>query len=218
VIGPSATDWVDVLVPPLLEALLVVALAAGALAVIVRQPRWLQKLAVDSGISRVSLLGIEVELKAAYDLRDLEAPDAVALNAFSILSVRLEPVVHRRGVLWIDDKPDGNRHEVELLRRLGVQVEQVRCTARALTRLREPSMPINVVIANWTRPHDTTAAGDDVVGALRDAGYEVPVAFYVGNASAERKAEAAAAGAVGLTAVPDELLKLALVELATASA
>jgi CheY-like chemotaxis protein len=73
------------------------------------------------------------------------------------------------------------------------------------------------VIANWTRPDDHVATGVDVAAALRNAGYDLPVLFYVGDASPERKSTAAAAGAIGVTAVPDELLKLALVELATAS-
>jgi CheY-like chemotaxis protein len=214
----SGTNWVDLLVGPAWQALLVVALGAIALAIILRQPRWLQSLTINAGISRISLLGIEVELTAAYHARKLKAPEADALHAFSILSARLEPVVQRRGVLWIDDKPHGNRHEVELLRRLGVQVDQVRSTANALARLKEPSMPINLVVANWTRPDDKVAAGIHVVAALRDAGYAVPIIFYVGIPSLERKAEAAKAGAVGLTSQPDELLKLALVELATASA
>jgi CheY-like chemotaxis protein len=212
------TDWVELLLGPAWEALLVILLAAIALAIILRQPRWLRSLAANAGISRLSLLGVEVELEAAFKLRGLDAPDADALRGFSVLGARLEPVVRSRGVLWIDDKPEGNRHEAGLLRRLGVQVEQVRCTQRAIPRLREPSMSIDLVIANWTRPDDHVATGVDVVAALRTAGYHVPVLFYVGDASPERKAAAAAAGAVGVTAVPDEMLKLALVELATASA
>jgi CheY-like chemotaxis protein len=213
--NPSlATDWVQVLVGPAWEALLVVLVAAGAVTFAARRPLVVQKLAADAGISRISLLGIEVELAAAFEARRQPPPQATTLHAFKILSARLEPLVRGRGVVWIDDKPDGNRHEVELLRKLGVQVDQVRSTARALARLREPSMPIDVVIANWTRAD--AVAGADVVAALRDAGYAVPVMFYVGDASPERKAAAAAAGAVGLTNAPDELLKLALVELATA--
>ena len=216
-IAANDTNWVDLLVGPAWEALLVILLAAAALAVIVRQPRWLQSLAANAGISKLSLLGIEVELKAAFKFRELDEPDAETLRAFSVLGARLEPVVRGRGVLWIDDKPAGNRHEAGLLRRLGVQVEQVRCTQRAIPRLYEPSMSIDLVIANWTRPDDHVATGVDVIAALRNAGHDVPVLFYVGDASAERKADAAAAGAIGVTAVPDELLKLALVELATAS-
>jgi hypothetical protein len=40
--------------------------------------------------------------------------------------------------------------------------------------------------------------------------------MYVADASGERRATAAGLGAKGLTAEPDELLKQALVELATA--
>jgi CheY-like chemotaxis protein len=211
--APVATDWAGLLVGPAWQAFLVVVLAAAALLLLMRQPVWLQKLMMNGGISRISLLGIEVELAEAYKERDQNPPGPGTLQAFSILSRRLEPVVRGRGVLWIDDNPDGNRHEVELLRRLGVQVNQVRSTAQALARLKEPTMPIDLVIADYARPDDTLATGAAVIATLRDAGFRVPIVFYVGDASPDRRAEAAAAGAVGLTAAPDELLKLTLVEL-----
>jgi CheY-like chemotaxis protein len=213
-IAPLATDWVELLAGPAWEALLVVLLATAVLVLVARRPLWLHRLAADAGISRISLLGIEVELMAAYEARSQTPPGAATLHAFSILGARLEPLVRGRGVLWIDDKPEGNRHEAGLLRTLGIQVDQVRSTARAQARLREPTMSIDLVIANWTR--SDAIGGADVVAALRDAGHDVTVIFYVGNASPERKAEAAAVGAAGLTNAPDELLKLTLVELATA--
>jgi CheY-like chemotaxis protein len=214
--APAATDWGEVLVTPIWGAVVAAGLALGALWLVGRRPRWLDRLLRASGASSLNVMGVEVELSAAYTLRGLPSPDPDQRYALSALAGRIEPLLRGRGVLWIDAKPSNNRHEVAALRGLGVQVDQVASTAAARARLNEPTMPIDLVIANWTRPHDKVADGIDVLPALCAPGRSAPLVFYVGDASPERKAQAAAAGAVGLTNEPDELFRLALVQLATA--
>ncbi|HEY6779720.1 MAG TPA: hypothetical protein VI111_02130, partial [Thermoleophilaceae bacterium] len=47
---------------------------------------------------------------------------------------------------------------------------------------------------------------------------EIPLVFYVGDVTPERRAQAARLGAVAVTKTPDELLRFVLVELSTAGA
>jgi CheY-like chemotaxis protein len=218
--APLATDWADLLIGPAWQALVAV-LAAVALGVIAYTYRSrLGDLAADAGISKLTVMGVELELitretRAAYAERNQTPPPKAALRALALLGSRLEPLVRGQQVLWIDDKPNGNRHEVELLEALGVEVAPVASFSAAMTRIGAPDTHVDVVITNWTRPADP-ADGLAVIDRLRDAGSGAPVIFYVGDASAERRAAAAGRGAAGLTDKPDELLKVALVELATA--
>ena len=75
------------------------------------------------------------------------------------------------------------------------------------------------MISDWTR--GGRAEGPELLERLRtDAGTRavrrLPVIYYVGDASPDRRARAAELGAVALTNAPDELLKFALVELSVA--
>lgn len=73
----------------------------------------------------------------------------------------------------------------------------------------------DLIISDWTRAG--AEEGPDLLERLRSTGHNLPYVFYVADASATRRARAAELGAVGIAVLPDELLKYALVELATAS-
>lgn len=58
---PLATDWAEVLVPPVWSAVLLISFVL--LAVLFKRP--LKRVLAELGISRFSILGIDVELAAA---------------------------------------------------------------------------------------------------------------------------------------------------------
>jgi CheY-like chemotaxis protein len=212
---PAATDWAQILLEPLWA--LVVAILAVGLVWLFRRP--LQRLGRDLGLARLSIFGIDVEgiegqARAAFEMHRIPAPDRRDLRAFGLLSARLAPLVSGRTVLWVDDRPTNNAIEIQLLRKLGVDVVTALDTQEALERFATVRHRFDLVISDWTRsgPND----GPELALALQHRGRPTPVLFYVGDASPARRALAAELGAVGVTGLPDELLKLALVELATA--
>jgi CheY-like chemotaxis protein len=213
---PLATDWAEVLVPPVWSAtlLLIILVLAWAL----RRP--LTRVFAALGVSRLSILGVDVEwltnqAEDAYSARNLPAPGRGELRAFALLGVRLEPLIRDRRILWVDDNPANNETEAMLLRKLGVEVENATGTEEAVTRLRRDPARFDLVISDWTRGGNRDA-GPELLTELGLAGIGLPVLMYVEDTSTERKARVAELGAKGITAEPDELLKQALVELATA--
>ena len=213
---PLATDWAEVLVPPVWSAVLLACLLL--LALLFRKP--LTRVFAGLGISRLSILGVDVEYIAerteeAFDSREMSAPEREELRAFALLSVRLAPLVRDRRILWVDDEPESNETEARLLRRLGVDVENATATEEALERLRLDPGRFDLVISDWTRGTDTEA-GPRLLEALLNRGNERPVLLYVKRVDGERYARASELGADGITAEPDDLLKQVLVELSTA--
>lgn len=209
---PLATDWPQLLLTPLWSAIVAVLLLC--LAVALRRP--LSRRLGQLGISRVSLLGVDVEWIAdqtadAYRGRQLSVPAAGHLRAFAILGARLTPLVRNRRVLWVDDRPQGNAAEARLLRRLGVDIDGAPTTEAALTMIATDPAPFDLVISDWDR-----GGGDDALDLahrLDEAGSDVPIVVYAGTRTSERSAKAAEAGIAAVTTEPDELLKHVLVEL-----
>jgi len=213
---PLATDWAEVLVPPVWGAFLLVMVVL--LAVLFKRP--LKRVLAELGISRFSILGIDVEgiadeAEHAYVQREARAPGRGELRAFARLSGQLAPLVRERRVLWVDDEPQNNEIEARLLRRLGVEVENALDTEEALERLRRDPARFDLVVSDWARGEDADA-GRTLLEALRASPRRWPVLMYVGHADEQRRVEAAALGAKTLTDEPDELLKQVLVELAAA--
>jgi CheY-like chemotaxis protein len=213
---PLATDWAEVLVPPIWSAVLIV----GLVLLIGLFKRPIGRVLRELGLSNLKILGIDMEdivseTKDAYSKRDRDAPGEGELRAFARLSGQLAPLVRERRVLWVDDEPDNNEVEARLLRRLGVEVENALGTEEALARLRRDPARFDLVVSDWRRGGDADA-GRTLLEALGGSRRRLPVLMYVGEADERRRAEAAALGAKALTDEPDELLKQVLVELATA--
>ncbi len=214
---PLATDWAEVLVPPIWSAILVVGLAL--LLVVFKRP--VRYLLNELGISRLNILGIDIEgiadeTESAYVKRRRDAPERGELQAFARLSEQLAPLVRFRRVLWVDDEPDNFEIEARLLRKLGVAIEIVPDTEGALAKLRSEAANFDLVISDWRRGDDHEA-GRTLLEALRDEPRRWPVILYVGEVLPERRIAAAELGAKAITNEPDELLKQALVELAAAA-
>lgn len=211
----AATDWVQLFIAPIWTGVVLV-LALGAIW-IARKP--LRRLLPDFEVSRISLFGVDLERitgarAEAYRKQGLEVPSRSQLQPIVEMGTALVPFVRGRRVLWVDDNPHWIESEVRALRNLGVDVETALTTGDALDALERNPARFDLLISDWSR-HGSDA-GPELLKELRHRSVALPLVFYVGYPSASRRAEAAALGAVAVTSLPDELLKYALVELATA--
>jgi CheY-like chemotaxis protein len=213
--APLATDWVELLLGPIWSA--IVALIALALVVAFRRP--LGRLLWKLGVTRINLLGVDVEwivdqTADAYRHRQLPVPAIPHLRAFGILSARLAPLVKNHRLLWVDDNPQGNNTEARLLRRLGVEIEGATDTRQALDSIAGSPAPFDLVISDWDRGGGDDAL--DLVRQMRSQNIEIPVVVYAGMVDAYRRAKAADLGISAVVREPDALLSHVLVELSLA--
>ncbi len=187
---PLATDWAEVLVPPVWSAVLVLILLLLAWAL--RKP--LTRALAAMGVSRLSVMGVDVEWITnqagnAYRARDRDTPAREELRAFALLGVRLKPLIQGRRILWIDDLPAIHDTEALLLRRLGVDVENALSTEEGMERLRRDLTRFDLIVSDWTRGSNEEA-GPELLASLAGDGIGLPVLMYVGEVSAERRAQA----------------------------
>lgn len=208
-------DWVTLVLAPVWGV--VVAAGTLLLAWVFRRP--LRVAIRDLGIRSVSIGGLTVEwvteqALAAYRERgDLAEAQPERVRAAAAVGVHLRDLIHGRRILWVDDVPENNANEMAIFRELGVRIEIATATEPAVAAT--TSSPPDLVISDWQRKEDA-AAGPRLAEQLRDAGLNVPVVFYVGKVFDERRVRAALVGAAGITHQPDQLLKLAIMELAAA--
>lgn len=112
-------------------------------------------------------------------------------------------------VLWVDDRPAGNRGETAVLAKLQIEVVTALSTPQALQCLESDTEGFDLVISDWERDGEAAEAGLRLLAALRDKGFSMPVIFYHGARGAqraERAAQALRAGAFGDAVVPAELM------------
>ena len=120
----------------------------------------------------------------------------------------------QKRVLWVDDRPDGNRLETAALAHLQIEVVAVRSTDAALQAVAADSEGFDLVISDWERPAEGPQAGLRLLQTLRAAGSAVPLVYYhatFGVAQREQRADQArAAGALGEAVLPSDLMALVL--------
>jgi CheY-like chemotaxis protein len=114
-------------------------------------------------------------------------------------------------ILWVDDHPSNNRNESRMFRSFGGLVTFACTTREAIDALRaahDQARPFHVIISDMLRdvpPPENPEAGLDMLAALKAAGVNVPVIFYVG---VTRLGAGTPLGAFGITYRPDVLLTL----------
>ena len=116
-------------------------------------------------------------------------------------------------VLWVDERPDGNRFEAAALAKLQIEVVTARSTDEALQRIAADTEGFALVISDWERTGEPAEAGLRLLARLPPAGLHCPLIFYHGVRGAQREAralQARAAGALGEAVRPDELMTLVL--------
>jgi len=123
--------------------------------------------------------------------------------AEAVPDARAQRRLQGRLVLWVDDRPDNNRHERQALEALGVRFALSTSTEDALDQLRH--QPFDLIISDMGRPPDPQA-GYTLLDKLRSEGDRTPFVIYAGSRSPEHVKEARRRGALGCTNSPQELI------------
>jgi len=110
-------------------------------------------------------------------------------------------------VLWVDDTPEGNTRERDLMTTMDMSVTTCLSTEDALALLERPESQFDVVISNMSRPPDPQA-GYTLLDAMRERGDTTPFVVYSGSDKPEHDQLAKEHGALGSTNRPQELVNL----------
>ena len=149
-------------------------------------------------------LSVAARMRGVADIDSAEAEDMAAA---------LIDMPEQKRVLWVDDKPEANRHEVAALAKLQIEVVAVHSTDDALARLDTDEEGFDLVLSDWSRPEaldGAPSAGLKLLRALAARPRRLPVIFYHGEFDADRRAARRdmllRAGAFGEAVTPGELL------------
>lgn len=155
------------------------------------------------------LADVETQLGEAARLRGQGAPAGADLRR---AAAPLIDTPDQKRVLWVDDRPEGNRHETAALAKLQIEVLNARSTAEAEALIANDEEGIDLVISDWERRGDGAQAGLDLLQRLRASHPGIPLIYYHGTFDAARRAQlqrlAQAGGAFGEAVLPLELLEL----------
>ena len=151
-------------------------------------------------------LSVAARMRGVADIGSAEAEDMAAA---------LIDMPEQKRVLWVDDKPEANHHEVAALAKLQIEVVAVHSTDDALARLDTDEEGFDLVLSDWSRPEaldGAPSAGLKLLRALAAGPRRLPVIFYHGEFDAERRVARRdtllRAGAFGEAVTPGELLAL----------
>ena len=150
------------------------------------------------------------ELSVAARMRGVAGIDSAEAED---MAAALIDMPEQKRVLWVDDKPEANRHEVAALAKLQIEVVGVHSTDDALARLDTDEEGFDLVLSDWSRPEaldGAPSAGLKLLRALAARPRRLPVIFYHGEFDADRRAARRdmllRAGAFGEAVTPGELL------------
>lgn len=156
---------------------------------------------------------------AAQQARGGPAPSTAALQRQALALIDGD---HLPRVLWVDDHPEGNLAEADMLARLQIELVQVRSTEEALARLRSDPEPFDLALSDWQRHAEGPDACLRLQQALQQSGLGVPLVVYHGGFDAalrrDRAERARRAGLFGEAVLPGELLVLVQAALARPAA
>lgn len=151
-------------------------------------------------------LAVAARMRGVAEMGSAEAVDMAAA---------LIDMPEQKRVLWMDDKPGGNRHEVAALAKLQIEVVAVHSTEEALARLDTDEEGFDLVLSDWDRPEaleGAPSAGLKLLRALAARPRRLPVIFYHGAFDPARRSTRRdlllRAGAFGEAVSPGELLAL----------
>lgn len=112
------------------------------------------------------------------------------------------PILRHAQILWVDDNPENNIYEREVLRTLGSNTDIVTSTQQGMVALQ--SKVYDLVISDMSRG-STPDEGLVLLQEMRKRRFPQRMVFYVGNVDPEKGKPAES---FGITDRPDELLHL----------
>lgn len=198
----GSDDATDAAIISTLPALIAVILVASFVV-----GNWSRFGALIHRISGVKVAGIQLEL-ATTTLKKARPDHPVTSEAAAHLAQRISLIANlldQSRILWVDDKPAGNRSERNYLRVAGATVVNALSTDEALNELARDDFTL--VITDMQRTESSTLvsdAGIQLVNEMRARGFQQPIIGYV------YKTRPLPPGWSGITAKPDELINLVL--------
>ncbi|SLN78006.1 response regulator [Roseisalinus antarcticus] len=115
-------------------------------------------------------------------------------------------IISGRHVLWLDDRPDNNKDEVDLLQKLDLQVTCISTDQAALDLIQNGAHHFQLMISDMERGGDH-GAGTSFLSKLRDNKIKIPVVFYLSDLD---NGKPLPVSSFGITNRPDELLHLVI--------
>jgi CheY-like chemotaxis protein len=144
---------------------------------------------------KVSLRDLDKALSARADANGLfGANAAIARDRLRTERRRLDEAE----ILWVDDRPSNNQHEMHMFTALGARITVAATTDEAMGVVRHTAF--HVIISDVARG-ESERAGIAMLNELRRSQVQVPVIFYVGAAH-----QPAPAGASAIVDGPDDLV------------
>ena len=171
-----------------------------------------EQVVVDPLLERV-VADVSQQIEQAGRLRSAPPLSASGAAVLQAQTRSLIDLTDQQRVLWVDDRPEGNRFEIAALAKLQIEVLTARSTDEALQVIAADTEGFGLVISDWERAGEPAQAGLRLLARLPMTGVERPQVFYHGEQSArrvQRAAKACAAGALGEAVLPDELMTLVL--------
>jgi CheY-like chemotaxis protein len=110
-------------------------------------------------------------------------------------------------ILWVDDHPENNSYEVEVLKHYGAEIKQVTSTANALREFARGDW--NLVVSDMRR-EENSGAGFDMLKNMRERGQQVSqpeVIFYASQEARNKFAKQAALHGAVFATKPQELFR-----------
>ena len=153
--------------------------------------------------------GVEVALYAEEGIRSAAKERDISIDEASVSLVmrranRAANDLKGKNILWLDDNPSWNNHEVNLFRSLGLLVTRVDTEQDALVKLRTNNYDI---LLSDIKRHGIGDAGVIFLKEIYNDGIRIPAIFYISNLKPELGTPPYA---FGITNRPDELLHLVI--------
>ena len=166
---------------------------------------------VKFALSGGAALDAAIELAQKNSAWPVEVPAADRKAALDRASAN-RSVFEGAEILWVDDRPSNNRNEARMLRSFGALVTFAATTEEAVHALQaaaEQHQPFDVILSDISRelPAPDLTAGLTMLPRLREAGFHLPLIYYIGRPD---PSAGVPPGAFGVTNRPDQLLQLVI--------
>ena len=127
--------------------------------------------------------------------------DSIFKSSSALRRARVIAVVlNKARVLWVDDVPENNIYEQQVLRAFGVDIETAMSTDDAMVNIQKRHF--DLVVSDMAR-HGQSDAGSQLLNCIRNSGKQTPIVYYVGSVEPSRGTPV---GAFGIANHPEPLL------------